>query len=30
MNAQIITIGEELLIGQTIDTNSAWIAEELN
>ncbi len=26
----IITIGDELLIGQTIDTNSAWIAHELN
>lgn len=30
MNAEIITIGEELLIGQVIDTNSAWIAEQLN
>ncbi len=30
VNASIITIGDELLIGQTIDTNSAWIAEELN
>jgi nicotinamide-nucleotide amidase len=29
-NASIITIGDELLIGQTIDTNSAWIAQELN
>ncbi len=26
----IITIGDELLIGQTIDTNSAWIAQKLN
>jgi nicotinamide-nucleotide amidase len=26
----ILTIGDELLIGQTIDTNSAWIAQQLN
>ena len=30
MNAYIITIGDELLIGQTIDTNSAWMGQELN
>ena len=30
MTAEIITIGDELLIGQVIDTNSAWIAEQLN
>jgi nicotinamide-nucleotide amidase len=30
MKAEIITIGDELLIGQTIDTNSAWIGEQLN
>ncbi len=30
MNATIITIGDELLIGQTIDTNSAWIGQQLN
>ena len=30
INASIITIGDELLIGQTIDTNSAWIGQELN
>src|SRR5580765_6981365 len=30
IQASIITIGDELLIGQTIDTNSAWMAEELN
>jgi len=28
--ASIITIGDELLIGQVIDTNSAWMAQELN
>ena len=26
----IITIGDELLIGQVIDTNSAWMAQQLN
>lgn len=30
MNASVITIGDELLIGQTIDTNSAFIAQEFN
>jgi nicotinamide-nucleotide amidase len=30
INCSIITIGDELLIGQTIDTNSAWIAQQLN
>ena len=30
IQATIITIGDELLIGQTIDTNSAWIAQQLN
>jgi nicotinamide-nucleotide amidase len=30
INASIITIGDELLIGQTIDTNSAWMSQELN
>jgi nicotinamide-nucleotide amidase len=28
--ASIITIGDELLIGQVSDTNSAWIAQQLN
>ena len=28
--AEIITIGDELLIGQVIDTNSAWMAGQLN
>ena len=30
MRAEVITIGDELLIGQVVDTNSAWIAERLN
>ncbi len=30
MQAQIITIGDELLIGQVVDTNSAFMAEQLN
>lgn len=30
MNAEIITIGDEILIGQIVDTNSKWIATELN
>lgn len=30
VQASVITIGDELMIGQVIDTNSAWIAQELN
>ena len=30
MTAQIITIGDEILIGQIIDTNSAWMGQQLN
>ena len=30
MLAEIISIGDELLIGQVINTNSSWIAEQLN
>ncbi|MDG1780004.1 MAG: competence/damage-inducible protein A, partial [Flavobacteriales bacterium] len=30
MQAEVITIGDELLIGQTVDTNSAWMAKKLN
>ena len=30
MRVEIITIGDEILIGQIVDTNSAWMAVELN
>lgn len=30
MTAEIITIGDEILIGQIIDSNSAWMAQQLN
>jgi len=30
MKAEIITIGDEILIGQIVDTNSQWIGKELN
>ncbi len=30
MKAEIITIGDEILIGQIVDTNSAWMGEQLN
>ena len=30
MKAEIITIGDEILIGQIVDTNSQWIGIELN
>jgi nicotinamide-nucleotide amidase len=30
MLAEIITIGDEILIGQIVDTNSAWMSKELN
>ena len=29
MQAEIVTIGTELLLGEIVDTNSAWIAERL-
>ena len=30
MQAEIISIGDELLIGQVINTNASWMAEHLN
>jgi nicotinamide-nucleotide amidase len=30
MQVEIITIGDEILIGQIVDTNSAWMAQQLN
>ena len=28
-NAEIVAIGSELLLGQIVDTNSAWMAQRL-
>lgn len=30
MNAYLVTIGDEILIGQIVDTNAAWMAQQLN
>jgi nicotinamide-nucleotide amidase len=30
MNAELLTIGDELLIGQIVNTNSVWMAQQLN
>ncbi|MFN3528985.1 MAG: competence/damage-inducible protein A [Bacteroidia bacterium] len=30
MQAEIITIGDEILIGQIVDTNSAWLGQQLS
>ncbi|MEA1875890.1 MAG: CinA family nicotinamide mononucleotide deamidase-related protein [Bacteroidota bacterium] len=30
IQAEIITIGDEILIGQTVDTNSAWLGQNLD
>jgi len=30
MKAELITIGDEILIGQVVDTNSAWMGQQLN
>lgn len=29
MNATIVTVGDEILIGQVVDTNSAWLGSQL-
>ena len=30
MNAELLTIGNEILIGQIINTNAVWMAQQLN
>lgn len=30
MKAYLLTVGDEILIGQIVDTNSAWMAQQLN
>ncbi len=30
VNAEIVAIGSELLLGQIVDTNSAWMAQRLS
>ena len=30
MKAELISIGDELLIGQTINTNASWLGQELS
>jgi nicotinamide-nucleotide amidase len=30
MTAHLLTIGDEILIGQIVDTNSAWMSQQLN
>ena len=30
MNIEILAIGDELLIGQTINTNASWLGQELS
>lgn len=30
MKCEIISIGDELLIGQTINTNASWLGDQLN
>lgn len=30
MNVEILSIGDELLIGQTINTNASWLGQQLS
>ena len=30
MHVSLLTIGDEILIGQVVDTNSAWMGQQLN
>ena len=30
MNSALVTIGDEILIGQVVDTNAVWISQQLN
>jgi nicotinamide-nucleotide amidase len=30
MNAELLTIGDEILIGQITNTNAVWMAQQLN
>src|SRR4051812_43311750 len=29
MNAVVLSVGDELILGQTVDTNSAWLSQQL-
>jgi len=29
MNVALVTVGDELLVGETVNTNGAWLAEQL-
>ena len=30
MKISLLTVGDEILIGQVVDTNSAWMGQQLN
>ena len=30
MNVELLSIGDELLIGQTVNTNASWIGQEMS